>query len=98
LRKDKARNIVVGRAICLPDHICPGEIICARQTNACLSRRNSLKRSSHRRIILEGEGNRLFERESLLLICAGLRAAGLAEAYQNDERDRHPSQSGTMIL
>jgi hypothetical protein len=48
--------------------------------------------------ILEGAVNRLFERKALLLICTGLRRAGLAEAHQEDERDSDPSQSDTTLL
>ena len=98
MREEQARNVVVGRAIRLPDHVRPRQIIRSRQTHTCLSRRDSLQRSTHRGIILQGEVNRLFEGECPLLICAGLCEAGLAEAYQENERDRNPSQSGTIIV
>jgi hypothetical protein len=98
LRQDKARNVVIGRLICLPNHVCPREITRARQTNARLSRRHPIQRSTHCWIILQCEFNRFFERKYLFFICAGLREGALTEAHQENESDRYPSHSGAFIF
>jgi hypothetical protein len=79
LGKEQAGDVVIGRAIRLPNHVRPREVIRLRQAYACLSRADPLQGSTHSGVILESEVHGVFECK-YLSISAVLRYAGLAEA------------------